>query len=125
MAEPITTSEIDSEIPEIPERLKRINTLLEDYKSKIIHDTTLDNQSPQQSHSRLREELSRKGTLLIRFFKYSEKNPEIQDIIESIEPLLSPWSPELRPIAAHSTTLIFLDYPLTLSIEHANRLNKI
>jgi hypothetical protein len=124
MAEPINISE-NSEIPEIPERLKRINALLEDYKSKIIDDTTLDNQSPEQSHSRLREELSRKGSLLIRFFKYSEKNPEIQDIIESIEPLLSPWSPELRPIAAHSTTLIFLDYPLTLSIEHANRLNKI
>jgi hypothetical protein len=124
MAEPINISE-NSEIPEIPERLKRINALLEDYKSKIIDDTTLDNQSPEQSHSRLREELSRKGTLLIRFFKYSEKTPEIQDIIESIEPLLSPWSPELRPIAAHSTTLIFLDYPLTLSIEHANRLNKI
>lgn len=125
MSEPINTSERISEFSENLKRLKDINTLLEDYKSKIIDDTTLDNQSPEQSHTRLREELSKKGTLLIRFFKYSEKNPEIEDIIESIEPLLSPWSPEIRPIAEHSTTLIFLDYPLTLSIEHANRLNKV
>lgn len=119
MTEPIyNTPEI------IPDRMKSINTILEDYKTNIISENTLNNQSPQETDARIRDELSRKGNLLIQFFKYSEKDPAIEEIINDLEPLLTPWAPELRPNCEHATTLLFLDYPMILSVEHAIRQNK-
>jgi hypothetical protein len=125
--EPVKPVElIDSNI-QVPDNLRRIITLLENYLRDFMNENTINSQNSQTSLDDAKKELRIKAGILLHYIKTRQdigNDPILSTLMKGLEKELEPWDPRVSTLTQDYIKTLFIECPPTVSLIHCRRLRK-
>jgi hypothetical protein len=111
----------------VPDRLRGVLTLLENYLRDFMNENTTNSQEPENSMNDAKAELRMKAKYLLHWLKTREvlsSDPKLAALMKALEKELEPWDPLVSTLTQDYVQTLFVECPPTISLVHCRRLRK-
>lgn len=111
---------------QVPDRLQKIITVLENYHRRILQENTNNSQHPDHADKKVKSILEQKGRILKLCLLSKENCSELNDsdILQTLDALREPWDPTISTLLMSYIDDLFFNCPLTHTVQHCRRLRE-